>query len=61
TECEWEVEILEGKVRAWKYLRACSHEIFRTTVEKAFPNWKFSPSLSKNLRIPISFRIQQKE
>lgn len=60
SECEWEVEIYEGRVLNWNYRKACSHEIFRTTVEKALPSWKFPSSLSKNLRIPVSFKIQSR-
>lgn len=59
TECEWEVEIIEGKIVTWNYLRACSHEIFRTTVEKSFRTWEFSPRLTKKIKIPIRFKIQQ--
>lgn len=60
TECEWEVEIIEGKILNWKYLKACSYEIFRTTVENSFQTWTFSTSLTKKIKIPIRFKIQER-
>lgn len=61
SECEWEVEIQEGKIIEWKYLKACSYEIFRVTVEKSLQNWKFSPTLTRRIKIPIAFKIQTRE
>lgn len=59
SECEWIVTVAENrKVESMAEVKKCRYMVFREAFQAALDDWEFQLPPGTQIRIPISFRIQ---
>lgn len=61
SQCEWRIRISEsGKAENIENLVPCRYKIFEKEFLKSIGNWKFALEPGQVVRVPVSFRIQER-